>query len=85
MKTYADLAQTDKELNELKSYWHGKLMNLQVNTPDAAFNSMVNTWNAYQCFITFTWSRAASFVYCGQRNGYGYRDTVQGYPGYNPS
>jgi N,N'-diacetylchitobiose phosphorylase len=77
MKTYADLAQTDKELNELKSYWHGKLMNLQVNTPDAAFNSMVNTWNAYQCFITFTWSRAASFVYCGQRNGYGYRDTVQ--------
>ena len=38
---------------------------------------MVNTWNAYQCFITFTWSRAASFVYCGQRNGFGYRDTVQ--------
>ena len=38
---------------------------------------MVNTWNAYQCFLTFTWSRAASFVYCGERNGYGYRDTVQ--------
>ncbi len=38
---------------------------------------MVNTWNAYQCFITFVWSRAASFTYCGLRNGYGYRDTVQ--------
>ncbi|WP_408606189.1 GH36-type glycosyl hydrolase domain-containing protein [Cellulosilyticum ruminicola] len=38
---------------------------------------MVNTWNAYQCFITFIWSRAASFIYCGLRNGYGYRDTVQ--------
>ncbi len=38
---------------------------------------MVNTWNAYQCFITFNWSRAASLTYCGQRNGYGYRDTVQ--------
>ena len=38
---------------------------------------MVNVWNAYQCFITFIWSRAASFIYCGLRNGYGYRDTVQ--------
>ena len=38
---------------------------------------MINVWNAYQCFITFIWSRAASFVYCGLRNGYGYRDTVQ--------
>lgn len=27
--------------------------------------------------MTFLWSRAASFVYCGLRNGYGYRDTVQ--------
>ena len=38
---------------------------------------MLNTWNAYNSFITFTWSRAASFIYCGLRNGYGYRDTVQ--------
>lgn len=38
---------------------------------------MINTWNAYQCFMTFIWSRAASFSYCGLRNGYGYRDTVQ--------
>ena len=27
--------------------------------------------------MTFIWSRAASFFYCGLRNGYGYRDTVQ--------
>ena len=27
--------------------------------------------------MTFIWSRAASFIYCGLRNGYGYRDTVQ--------
>lgn len=66
-----------KELEELKSYWHGKLGNLCVNTPDSDFNNMVNVWNAYNCFITFTWSRAASFIYCGLRNGFGYRDTVQ--------
>lgn len=67
----------EKELAELKEYWHAKLNNLQVHTPDPNFNSMVNVWNAYNCFITFTWSRAASFQYCGLRNGFGYRDTVQ--------
>ena len=74
---YEDVSVCDKEINELKDYWHSKLDNFRINTPSPAFNSMVNTWNAYQCFLTFTWSRAASFVYCGERNGYGYRDTVQ--------
>jgi len=74
---YADTSLPDREINELKNYWHGKLSNLKIKTPDENFNHMVNTWNAYQCFITFIWSRAASLIYCGQRNGYGYRDTVQ--------
>lgn len=74
---YEDLSIIEKELAELKSYWHGKLEHFHVQTPDDNFNHMVNTWNAYQCFITFIWSRAASFMYAGLRNGYGYRDTVQ--------
>jgi len=77
MKRYADLSECTRELDALKTYWHGKFTNLSVNTPDERFNNMVNTWNAYNCFITFYWSRAASLSYCGQRNGYGYRDTVQ--------
>ena len=75
--SYADVSVCEKELAELKSYWHGKLENFQIKTPDENFNAMLNTWNAYQCFITFIWSRAASFQYCGLRNGFGYRDTVQ--------
>ena len=67
----------DKELEQLKKYWHTKLNHFQVKTPSESFNAMINTWNAYQCFMTFIWSRAASFSYCGLRNGYGYRDTVQ--------
>lgn len=74
---YEDVSVCDKEIEELKKFWHAKLDNFKINTPSPAFNSMVNTWNAYQCFLTFTWSRAASFIYCGERNGYGYRDTVQ--------
>lgn len=76
--SYADIKKTtDDELAELINYWHAKLNNFQVNTPDDKFNAMINTWNAFQCFITFVWSRAASFYYCGERNGFGYRDTVQ--------
>ncbi len=77
LDAYADLGTVTSEINELIHYWHGKLSNFQVKTPDENFNSMLNTWNAYQCFITFIWSRAASFIYAGLRNGYGYRDTVQ--------
>lgn len=78
MGEYGDVhAKTQQELEELKSNWHSKLAHLQVKTPSEAFNAMINTWNAYQCFMTFIWSRAASFSYCGLRNGYGYRDTVQ--------
>lgn len=66
-----------QEIDTLKADWFAKLDHLKIRTPDPAFNTMINTWNAYNCFITFVWSRAASFIYCGLRNGYGYRDTVQ--------
>lgn len=77
IENYKDTSIVEKQLSELKEYWHSKLNNLQVHTPDDKFNNMVNVWNSYQCFITFIWSRAASFQYCGLRNGFGYRDTVQ--------
>lgn len=78
LKQYENAEETcKKELEELVSYWHGRLSHFQVKTPSKEFNTMINTWNAYNCFMTFIWSRAASFIYCGLRNGYGYRDTVQ--------
>lgn len=77
INSYKDNSKAEKEINELKNHWHSTLDRFQVNTPSDEFNNMVNVWNAFQCFITFIWSRAASFVYCGLRNGYGYRDTVQ--------
>ena len=78
LRRYRDTAYTvDAEWRTLIDYWHGKLNNLNIHTPDDNLNTMVNTWNAFQCFTTFVWSRAASLIYCGERNGYGYRDTVQ--------
>jgi N,N'-diacetylchitobiose phosphorylase len=37
----------------------------------------VNVWNCYQCHTTFNWSRSASFIEAGGRDGIGYRDTFQ--------
>ncbi len=78
LKKYGDPCKPcEQDYNGLIRYWHEKFMHFQVKTPSPEFNTMVNTWNAYNCFMTFIWSRAASFFYCGLRNGYGYRDTVQ--------
>jgi N,N'-diacetylchitobiose phosphorylase len=78
LASYADVTSVCKaEYEEVVADWHGRFENFQVKTPSEEFNTMINTWNAYNCFMTFIWSRAASFIYCGLRNGYGYRDTVQ--------
>lgn len=77
MTDYKEPGKVNAEVEELKNYWHKKLESFSVETPSEEFNNMINVWNAYQCFITFIWSRAASLIYCGLRNGYGYRDTVQ--------
>ena len=75
---YADPEKTvADEVGRLTATWHERLGSLKIHTPDEELDTMVNTWNAFQCFITFIWSRAASLVYAGERNGYGYRDTVQ--------
>lgn len=65
------------ELERLKEHWHALLGAVKVETPDPEFNSMMNTWSPYNCLITYAWSRAASIVYAGERDGLGYRDTVQ--------
>ena len=78
MKNYASPEEIcGKEVEVLKAMWRERFSHFKVKTPCPEFDTMINTWNAYNCFMTFTWSRAASFFYCGLRNGYGYRDTVQ--------
>ena len=66
-----------REFEKLKNYWLSKIEGMTAETPDAEFNSMFNTWNPYNNLMTFAWSRAASLVYSGERDGLGYRDTVQ--------
>lgn len=77
IKEYSDPQKVESEFLKVKSYWHNRLEGMTVETPDPEFNSMLNMWSPYNCLITYAWSRAASLVYNGERNGLGYRDTVQ--------
>ena len=79
-KTVAEFASPERcavELQKLKAAWHAPLAALQVKTPDTDFDHMINVWNAYNALITYAWSRSASLVYNGERDGLGFRDTVQ--------
>lgn len=66
-----------QELDKVREGWCRSLDTFQVKTPDAQLDSMVNVWHAYQTHMTFHWARGVSLVEAGDRNGLGYRDTVQ--------
>ena len=70
-------AKVEAEYKKVVDYWHGRIEGLTAKTPDTAFNSMINMWNPFNNLITYAWSRAASLVYRGERDGMGYRDTIQ--------
>ena len=74
---FGNAERADQELEKLKKNWHAKLGSFKAMTPDEDINHTVNVWGLYNCLITFAWSRAASLVYNGERDGLGYRDSVQ--------
>lgn len=76
--SYAEAGRVDEEMAALKAHWGELLDCYQVETPEPAFDHMVNTWGAYNALMTFEWSRSCSLVYTGDhRDGLGYRDSVQ--------
>ena len=77
VKEFGSVARADEEFEKLKKNWHAKLGSFKATTPDEDINHTVNGWGLYNCLITFAWSRAASLVYNGERDGLGYRDSVQ--------
>jgi N,N'-diacetylchitobiose phosphorylase len=74
---FGSLTRAAAELQKLKDHWHAKLGSFIAHTPDPELNSTINMWGLYNSLITFAWSRAASLVYNGERDGLGFRDSVQ--------
>ncbi|MGF1485410.1 MAG: GH36-type glycosyl hydrolase domain-containing protein [Opitutales bacterium] len=86
LEQFADDAFTRSQFDDLRASWHRQLGNLTCVTPDSDFDHMINVWNAYNALITFHWSRSASLVYTGdQRDGLGFRDSVQDILGILPA
>jgi len=77
MAEFANPERLEAELAKIRTEWAGALAPLQVATPDGELDSMVNVWHAYQTHMTFNWSRGVSLIEAGDRDGLGYRDTVQ--------
>jgi cellobiose phosphorylase len=77
LKEFGSIQKVNDEFTKLKEYWHSRIKGITAETPDSEFNSMFNMWNPYNNLMTFAWSRAASLIYSGERDGLGYRDTVQ--------
>ncbi len=77
VEIFTDEKVTIFELEKVKKYWHSKLGSITFDVPDKDVQSMLNVWNPYNSLITYSWSRAASLIYTGARDGLGYRDTVQ--------
>ncbi len=76
---FRDLENVDAALRDLASFWERYLQTLQVRTPDAAFNTMLNVHNPRQCHTTKNWSRYLSLhqLGYGSDRGIGFRDTAQ--------
>ena len=62
---------------ELRQMWDDLLGRFSVRSGDERLDRMVNTWNQYQCMITFCFSRSASFFESGIGRGMGFRDSNQ--------
>jgi len=77
LEKYLQPINANKAFYELREYWTMLLGKLQVTTPDAHTDRMVNIWNAYQCMVTFNMSRSASYFESGIGRGMGFRDSNQ--------
>jgi len=69
--------KVDSALAELRSYWDNLLSVYQLKSGNEKLDRMVNTWNQYQCMITFCFSRSASYFESGIGRGMGFRDSNQ--------
>jgi cyclic beta-1,2-glucan synthetase len=61
-------------LDDVKAHWHTTLGAVQVSTPDAAMNIMLNGWLLYQSLACRVWARSAFYQASG---AYGFRDQLQ--------
>jgi cyclic beta-1,2-glucan synthetase len=71
---YQDPAQVAAAWQAVQEMWQDILETVQVNTPDAAMNLLLNRWLLYQALSCRIWGRSALYQSSG---AYGFRDQLQ--------
>jgi len=74
--------KVEAAFTELGKYWEDLLDRFTLDSGDERLDRMVNTWNQYQCMVTFNMSRSASFFESGIGRGMGFRDSNQDLVGF---
>lgn len=74
IRRYGNADGTGTELEEVKRFWHDVTSRLQISTPAAEIDLMVNGWLHYQNLSCRIWGRSAFYQSGG---AYGFRDQLQ--------
>lgn len=74
VERYREPGCVDDALAGVREHWDEILCSVQVNTPDAALNRMVNGNLLYQSLACRLWGRTAAYQSSG---AYGFRDQLQ--------
>jgi cellobiose phosphorylase len=71
---HADPERTVASLSAVSRQWDDILNSVQVSTPDAGLNLMMNRWLLYQVLACRVWARTSNYQSGG---AYGFRDQLQ--------
>ncbi|HEX2908721.1 MAG TPA: glucoamylase family protein [Phototrophicaceae bacterium] len=74
IQTYQDSAQVEATWQAVNHFWDQILGTVNVQTPDAAMNILLNRWLLYQALSCRIWGRSGFYQSSG---AFGYRDQLQ--------
>ena len=74
IQTYTAPGMAQEALSDVRRHWDHVLGTVQVKTPDAGLDVMVNRWLLYQVLACRVWGRSAFYQSGG---AYGFRDQLQ--------
>jgi cyclic beta-1,2-glucan synthetase len=71
---FSQVAEVNQAFEHVLNHWDNLLGTIEVHTPDAAMDTLLNRWLLYQTLACRVWSRSAFYQSGG---AYGFRDQLQ--------